>query len=415
MYSKIKSELHKNLVVYYLLLAGFLIRLIFASFPGFHVDTDTFFAWSVRAVDVGLPNFYSRDVWTNYTPGMIYVFYLLGVLRNLFSISDQYFYFVLKLPSIIADLILSYYVYKVLLKTVSQKTALYGLAFCLFNPVLIFNSAIWGAFDGFMTLFLFFAVYNLARKKLILSSLFFGIALLIKPQAVAIAPVFAFWLFKNFSLKNTLRLSAPGFLTIIALSIPYFPTDPLFGFFNLFRQMAEDYKGNSMFAYNLWGIFGFWIDDGTKLGFLSYRIWGYLLFSIFWVCSFVVFFKKKILDVFLLSTLAFLAFFFLPTRVHERYLFSAIPFLILVSIHFKSRTLIMATIFLTLLHLLNLYYVYIYYNEFYLKLPKTLYIPGLYESLESDGKFLSALSTLIFGIITVTIFKFVLKVKHYHG
>lgn len=414
MSSEIASNIRKNLVVYYLLLAGFLIRLIFASFPGFHVDTDTFFAWSVRAFDLGLANFYSKDVWTNYTPGMIYLFYILGFIRSLFSISDQNFYFVLKLPSIIADLILSYYIYKVLLKTVHKRLALYGLAFCLFNPVLIFNSAIWGAFDGFMTLFLFISVYYLAQRKLILSSTFFGISLLIKPQAVAIAPVFAFWLFRNFSLKRLLKLSLPGFLIIILLSIPYFPNDPIFGFFNLFKQMADDYKGNSMFAYNLWGIFGFWIDDGTLLGFLSYRNWGILLFGLFWLYCLAIFLRKKNFDVFLLSTLGFLAFFFLPTRVHERYLFSAIPFLILIAIHFKSRNLIIATVFLSLLHVLNLYYVYVYYNEIYLKLPRTLYLSGFYESLEINAKILSALSTLIFGIIVFIILRFVSKIKHHH-
>lgn len=415
MYSKIARNLHKNLILYYLLLAGLLIRLIFATFPGFHVDTDTFFAWSVRAFDLGFSHFYSKDIWTNYTPGIIYVFYILGFLRNLFAISDQYFYFVLKLPSIIADLILSYFIYKVLLRTVSKRLALYGLTFCLFNPVLIFNSAIWGAFDGFMTLFIFLSIYYLAQRKLILSSIFFGISLLAKPQAIAVAPIFVLWILRNFSLKRIIKLTIPGLLAIILLSIPYFPKDPLFGFFNLFIRMADDYRGNSMFAYNLWGIFGFWIDDGTILGFLSYRSWGLLLFAGFWIYSLITFFRKKILDVYLLSTLAFLGFFFLPTRVHERYLFSAIPFLILISIHFKSRLLIIATIILSLLHVINLYYVYTYYNEIYLHLPKTLYIGGFYENLESNTKILSAISTLIFIGITITIFKLLSRIKQHHA
>lgn len=408
----IRNNLQKNLVIYYLILAGFLIRLIFASFPGFHVDTDTFFAWSIRVFDLGFARFYSKDVWTNYTPGMIYVFYLLGFLRNIFSISSENFYLVLKLPSIFADLVLSYFIYNVLLKTVSKKLAFYSLAFCLFNPVMIFNASIWGAFDGLLTLFLFLAIFYLAQKKLIWSSIFFGIALLIKPQAIAITPVFALWVLKNFSLKNILKLSIPAIITVVLLSIPYFPSDPFFGFFNLFIQMAQDYKGNSLFAYNSWGIFGFWIDDSEKLGFMSFRVWGLFLMSVFWLYFFVIFFKKKILDVYLLSTLAFLGFFFLPTRVHERYLFSAIPFLILISIYLKSRTLILSTVFLSLLHTINLYYVYIYYNEFYLKLPKTLYIPGFYESLEANAKILSAISTLIFAIIIITISKFVIGKKH---
>lgn len=409
---KIASNLEKNLVIFYLLIAGFLIRLIFATLPSFHVDTDTFFAWSVRVVEVGFAQFYSKDTWTNYTPGMIYVFYVLGLIKKLFSISSDNFYLILRIPSFFADLFLSWFLYKQLLKSVSKKLAIYGLAFVLFNPVLIFNASIWGAYDGLLTLFLFLSVYHLAQKKLILSSIFFGIALLIKPQAIAIAPVFLLWVLKNFSLKNILQLSIPALITVVLLSIPYFPKDPIFGFFNLFSQMAQDYKGNSLFAYNFWGIFGFWIDDAARLGFLSYRTWGVLILAIFWIYFFVLFFKKKMLDIFTLSTLAFLAFFFLPTRVHERYLFSAIPFLILISLQLKSRILIVATIFLSLIHVINLYYVYVYYNEVYLKLPKTLYIEGFYEGLETNAKLLSVISTIIFVIIVIAISRQVISDKY---
>src|SRR3989344_1791003 len=391
------NNIRKNLVLYYLLLSGFLIRLIFAGFPGFHVDTDTFFAWSLRVTDVGLANFYSPDVWTNYTPGMIYVFYILGFIKSIFPLSGEQFYFLLKIPSILADLVLSYFVYKQLLKTSSKKIASYGLAFCLFNPVLIFNSAVLGAFDGLMALFLFLTIYYLDQKKLITSSIYFGISILLKPEAVAIAPVLGLFLLKNFS-----KLTLPAVISVIILSVPFFPADPLAGFFKLFIQMAQDYKANSLFAYNTWGIFGFWIDDSTTLAFLPIRIWGLIMMSVFWLYFYLLFFKRKF-DAFTLSTLAFLAFFFLPTRVHERYLFSAIPFLILVALKFKSRILVLASVVLSFLHLLNLYYVYVYYNEFYLKLPRVLYITGFYEFLETQAKLLSVISTLLFLLITITI------------
>lgn len=408
-----KNNLQTNLILTYSLIAGLLVRLIFATFPGFHVDTDTFFAWGVRVVEVGFSRFYSPDVWTNYTPGMIYVFYFLGLLKNGFSLNPEQFYYLLKIPSIIADLALSYFVYKQLLETSSRKIAFFGLIFCLFNPVLIFNSSIWGAFDGLLTLFLFLSVYYLAGKKLILSSVFLAIALLIKPQAIAIAPVFGLFFLKNFSFPNLFKISLPGLVAIIILSLPYFPTDPVFGFIKLFINMAQDYKGNSLFAYNTWGIFGFWIDDATNLGFLSYHVWGLILLSLFWIFFYLLFFKRKF-DAFAFTTLAFLAFFFLPTRIHERYLFSAIPFLILISLQFKSRVLVIAAITLSVLHLANLYFVYVYYNEFYLKLPKVLYIPNFYEFLETQGKIISAVSTLLFLIITITISRITISRKNGH-
>ena len=126
------------------------------------------------------------------------------------------------------------------------------------------------------------------------------------------------------------------------------------------------------------------------------------MMSVFWLYFYLLFFKRKF-DAFTLSTLAFLAFFFLPTRVHERYLFSAIPFLILVALKFKSTILVLASVVLSFLHLLNLYYVYVYYNEFYLKLPRVLYITGFYEFLETQAKLLSVISTLLFLLITITI------------
>lgn len=411
MHHKVKSHIDRNLAVYYLLFAGFLIRLIFSTFPSFHVDADTNFAWAIRVVETGFGGFYSKDVWTNYTPGMIYVFYILGVLRNVFTISDSSFYIVLKIPSILADVALAYFIYKVLLKNVSQTLAFCGMALYLFNPVTFFNSSIWGAFDAPLTLFVFLSIYMLSENKLKWSSFFLGIAFLVKPQAIAVVPVFGLWVLQNFSIKKILELTVPGLITITILSIPFFPTDPIFGFFKLFVQMGQDYTANSLFAYNTWGIFGFWIDDSTNLWFLSYRFWGILLLAIFWIYFYILFFKRK-LDLFMLSTLAFLAFFFLPTRVHERYLFPAIPFLTVVALQYKSKILVFALIFLSIFHTINLYYVYVYYNEIYLNLPRVLYIPGFYESLEENAKLISAISSLIFLLIIITISKLVLSKKH---
>ncbi len=411
MHTKIIRNISKNLVLYYLLLSGFLLRLIFANFPGFFVDTNTFFAWSIRVLETGFGGFYSADVWTSYTPGMIYVFYLLGMLKVIFLPNDAQYYIILKLPSIFADLVLSYFVYKQLLKTSGKHIAFYGLAFCLFNPVLIFNASIWGAYDGLMTLFLFLSIYYLNQKKLISSSIYLGLSLLIKPQAIALAPVFGLYILKNFSIKTVVKLALPALLTIIILSVPYFPNSPIFGVFDLIIKMSQDYKANSLFAYNTWGSFGFWIDDSTNLWFLPYRIWGIILFGSFWIYFYLIFYKKK-LDVFLFSSLAFLFFFFLPTRVHERYLFSAIPFLIVTALFYKSKMLLMLTAILSFLHLINLYFVYVYYNEFYLQTPKVLYIPGFYEFLEKDGKILSIISTLLFLLITITITRIIIRHKH---
>ena len=169
--------------------------------------------------------------------------------------------------------------------------------------------------------------------------------------------------------------------------------------------MVSDYSFTSLFASNLWGAVGFWIPDNTLWNGLSYQIWGYILLASYWLIIGYYYFKKK-LSIYTLATLATLGFFFLPTRVHERYLYPAIVFLILITAYLRSRLLLILAGILSLLHLLNLYYVYVYYNELYLKLPKILYNPIIYNFLDANGKGFSLISTIIFILISASIIRY---------
>ncbi len=380
-----------------------IFRLVFSILPGFKIDVDAWFAWAQRLNQVGLQNFYSDQIWTNYTPGYLYILYFLGWVKNLFNINDAQFYFILKLPSILAEIILGLFIYKIISKK-SYIWAKVATASVLLNPVFIFNSAIWGQIDGFFSLILLLTIYFLVEKELILSSISFGLAFLIKPQAIAIIPILILFLIKNFSYKNVLKLVFPIILVIFILPSPFFIDQPFTGIIQLFSKMLSDYSYISLFAYNFWGGIGFWVLDDKYWNNLSYQNWGYILFVIYWSIITYFYFKKK-LSLFSLAALATLSFYFLPTRIHERYLYPAIVFLIIYSFSIKSKLLIILTTVLSIIHFLNLYYVYVYYNEFYLKLPKTLYIPILYNFLDTNGKLLSIVSTALFVLISISIIK----------
>lgn len=392
----------KNSFLLILILIGFLIRLSLITLPGFKFDMDAWFAWAIRLNQIDFSNFYSPDIWTNYTPGYLYILNFLGFIKDLMHISDNYFYLILKLPAILAEVFLAILVYKSVLKITSQKIAFLAAIFIIFNPALIFNSAVWGQIDSLLALFLLLSIYFLDIKKLIIASCLWGLAFLIKPQAMALAPVFGLYN-KSFSINKFLKLIIPALLIILSLSLPFFNNNFL-GIFQLFSKMVGDYSYNSLNAYNLWGVIGFWISDKVIWNDLTLNIWGYLLTGGYWLIIVYFFFKKK-LSLYSLVALATLSFFFLPTRVHERYLYPAIPFLVLTAASLKSRLLWMLTGCLSLIHFLNLYYVYVYYNEFYLKMPKLLYNPTLYNLLATHSKILSLLSTIIFVLISVTIIK----------
>lgn len=395
-------ETKKNTPFLIVLVIGILIRIMISLLPGFKIDMDAWITWAYRLNQFNFANFYSDQVWTNYTPGYLYVLSILGYIKNLFVISDQAFYILLKLPSIIAEIFLGILVYKILGKP--QKWALVASSFILLNPAFIINSSIWGQIDGLFCLMLVLSVYFLTQKKIIYSSSLLGLSFLIKPQAIILSPVFALFIIKNFSVKNILQLTIPAIVTIFLLSLPFFTTKPIFGIPQLFLKMISDYSYTSLNAYNLWGIVGFWIPDNEIWHGFTYQIWGYILFFFYWL-SVLYFYLKGKLTIYSLATLATLSFFFLPTRVHERYLYPALVFLIIVAFQFRSKVLISLASALSVLHLANLYYVYILYNKFQLNYSDALYSKYIYSFVANQPYLLSALSSMFFIATSIIIIK----------
>ena len=87
------------------------------------------------------------------------------------------------------------------------------------------------------------------------------------------------------------------------------------------------YQYTSINAFNLWGMFGLWIPDGNLY------IVGWALFGAFAAFTLYVLHKRFHVSGDMLAIFAafmlFFAFFMLPTRIHERYLFPAISMLVL--------------------------------------------------------------------------------------
>ena len=83
----------------------------------------------------------------------------------------------------------------------------------------------------------------------------------------------------------------------------------------------------SINAFNLWGLYGLWVPDGDLY------ILGWALFGAFAIFTLYLLHKRFKVSGDLLAVFSafmlFFAFFMLPTRIHERYLFPAISVLAL--------------------------------------------------------------------------------------
>lgn len=403
----LKRFLLKRQKIFILILLGLIIRLVLALISGFKIDMDTWFAWASRLNQIPLNQFYSTEVWTNYTPGYLYILKVLGFLKGLFLISNSSFYLILKLPTILAEVILGILVYLEIKTKYSQNLAHFFTGFILFNPGFIFDSSIWGQVDGILTLFLYLTIRNLIGQKIFTSGFLAGMALLIKPQTIFILPILGFFFLKQKSIKSILKFSLSFFGIILFLSLPFFKESTILNLTQLIFNMTKDYPYSSLFAFNFWGIFGFWIKDTQQILGISLNLWGYILSVVYLMIIYSFYFQKKI-SIYLLTALTLLIFYFLPTRIHERYLYPGLFFLILSLAEYKNKILTLLVYTLNIIFFLNLYYVYIYYNYFYYHLDSLIYLTWLYKMVEVNVSKLSLLSTLIFISIT----SIILKQKH---
>lgn len=156
----------------------------------------------------------------------------------------------------------------------------------------------------------------------------------------------------------------------------------MFNSFNVYPILSAN-------AMNFWGIFNTWSPDGSVFLSLSGQAWGLMLLSAGLVFSWVFLKRENPETLFLACSLTVLAYFFLPTRVHERWLYPFFPFF-LVYLSRNNLRLGIVYVFLSVLHLFNLYFGYTYFNNNYLK------VSSINQFLTDNFKKLSFLSVAIY-------------------
>ena len=165
------------------------------------------------------------------------------------------------------------------------------------------------------------------KSKPKLSAAAFAIGLLTKPQGIALAPLVVFLIYKKNGLKNLLFSVATFAVTVLVVILPFQWSNPVTFLSDIYFGAYGGYQYTSINAFNLWGLFGLWMPDGNLY------ILGWVLFGAFAAFTLYVLHKRFHVSgewlVLFSAFMLFFAFFMLPTRIHERYLFPAISVLAL--------------------------------------------------------------------------------------
>jgi len=363
---------HRALVL--VLAGGLMLRMLLAFVvapgQGFATDMGQFWAWAQALAAAGPGSFYTTVSSANYPPGYLYVLWALGI------VGDPA---LLKLPAILADLGIAAVAYALAARWRGDRAGLVAAALFLFLPVSWYDSALWGQVDAVGTLVVMLALLFLVDGWSEAALVSAALAVLVKPQyavvLVVVLPVLArrHLLVRgsgpqprlgrttgaiNRALGGLLRDQGPrrlassvvlaGLATIVVL-LPfdiavYAPTSladiPVIanvaGLAGLIGRLGSEFSVLTANAFNPWALVGSpslaqgtgggqgsWLADALPVlgGIPAVTVGAVLLATVGLLVAGGLLVRDGIVPILLGFTILALAFFVLPTRVHERYAF----------------------------------------------------------------------------------------------
>ncbi len=344
--------------------SGLLLRLVLAyvAFPnqGYTSDLGLFSQWAQALASSGPGSIY-RTTGANYPPGYLLALWALGIVAApvsaiLGTSQTQAIALLLKLPAILADVGIAALVYAAGRRWFGERAGLLGAALYLFVPVTWLDSAMWGQVDAVGALVALAAIVALAEGWSEVAAVLAVLAVLVKFQdAVVLAVVVPVLLRRHlFVERDPTRLGTSALSAAvagIAVLLPFdiwssapasLATVPVIGhvagLISLFGSLRDQYSVLTANAFNGWSLVGpdslassiggtgaSWTSDSLALfGGVSASLVGtMLLFGVTGIVAIGLLRRDDRLAIVLGLCVLMLAFYALPTRVHERYL---VPF-----------------------------------------------------------------------------------------
>ena len=306
------------LVLVTLLVAGLWLRVASIGLAGHYGDSIVMSRWAENMAKYGPWDFYRHD--GAIYPALLYAYWPLGVLFDGADLARA-----IKGLSIPFDLAIGLVSYFVARAFVGPIRALIAPALYLLNPAVLLAGPVWGQVDAAGTLAYLLALVAVAGRRFFAAGALVAVALLIKPQfGLVILPVAVVVFIVRRTRKDWMVLAATvlgGILAFLAVTLPL-ALNPI-SYFGRIIGAGSFQETTTANAANIWALYG---DYDQPDGSLVYV--GGVLLVIGLVASLLPLRRRIDLPTVLaVGLFVVLAFYFLPTRVHERYLFPAMAVL----------------------------------------------------------------------------------------
>ena len=323
---------------------GILLRVIIAyvALPpdaGFSADLNSFRAWASELGTRGPWGFYTRGIFVDYLPGYMWILWALSSVGALITGSTDPGVLV-KLPAILADGLLVLATARLAADLSAPRRGQVAAAIAMaVGPMVWLDSAVWGQVDSIGTAALLYSLSALIRGQTVRGAIFAALAAVLKPQFGILIPIVGILAFvRARSARDPWAFVVAGLAgaaTIALAALPFGLTLP-----DVLAKIAEaagGYPYLSVNAWNPWALISVggravvdasgWasdIDPLPLIGIPGVAIGSAAIAAAVLVAMRYVRRDTAIRTVTAVAILA-IAFFVLPTRVHERYLFPAIP------------------------------------------------------------------------------------------
>jgi len=321
-----------------------ILRILFTLAPSYDVDMTGYLAWSRHLADLGPRDFYAT-FHVVYAPAYQYLLWLTGEFASLTQMGAASHVQFIKLWAVLADAVGASLLMRLGLG-MDRPRAGFALAMLYFmNPAVLFDSSVWGQFDGIPAMLLMLVLLLFLEKKPVAAALIFLLSVLTKPQSGLLTPiVLAAFLHALFGLKwkkwlRTIGLAlAAGTGMYLAIILPFYtPTslsgripkwlDPFWWLFDLYLRSIKDYPYGTANAFNLWfPLGGQTVADSTPVLGLPMSTWGFLLTAAGFSLAGWLLLRKPHHpgSLFFASWIALFSAFLFMTKMHERYLVPAL-------------------------------------------------------------------------------------------
>jgi Gpi18-like mannosyltransferase len=343
-----------------LILAITVVKLVaLFHFTGFYWDISAKTTRALLVAALGPSKIYDPGLPVDaYPPGSVYLLWLSGWLGRLIQPTANGFRVIVETPPLLADFFIGLTIYFAAWRDGRGLRALIIMMLFALNPALAFDTVVWGQSDSIVALPMIVAAILIVAGRYRLGWSAAAIAILAKPQALAFTPPLALWTLFNAGLAEC-GWCAGAFLGTFAIGIiPYQLGHSWDWIINVYKDLGTRFSEASVGAFNFMGLIGGMGTPDTDKVFdgVSYSAFGLALTAVVYLlASYLVWRARSPRDAMLAIFVALFGFFMFAPRMHERYLYYPLVFLIPIALESSFLTLIFAVVSATLLF--NLMYI----------------------------------------------------------